>query len=155
MVASFVTSMVAMQTIPGRFAAGDPRADSWVLVVTVIVSTIVWVSVTLATRPEPDAVLDRFSGQVRPGRPGWRKVSERLGFGREAIPGGALNWTNWLAGVVAVYTSLFGIGQLILGDVTQGLTLLVVAAVAFAWIARSLRWTTSDVEAEAAAKARS
>jgi len=66
-------------------------------------------------------------------------VSERLGLGREPIPGGALGWTNWLAGIIAVYSTLFGIGKIIFGEVGVGFVLLVIAAVAFAWIARSFR----------------
>ena len=46
--------------------------------------------------------------------------------------GGALNWTNWIAGVVAVYATLFGIGKLIFGHLGTGLALLAVAAAAFA-----------------------
>ncbi|MGH7637086.1 MAG: sodium:solute symporter family protein [Gemmatimonadaceae bacterium] len=147
MIASFIVSMIAMRVIPPRFAAGDPRADSWILIVTVAVSTVVWVAVTYLTKPEPDAVLDRFYRQVRPGGGGWATVSTRLGFGREPMPGGALNWTNWLAGVIAVYTSLFGLGQLILGTVTNGLILLAVAAVCFAWIGRSLRASNEPLPA--------
>ena len=130
-----------MTTIPGRFAPGDPNADAVVMLVTVAISTVVWLVVTYATGPEPDAVLDRFYRRVRPGGPGWARVSTRLGYGRESIPGGALNWTNWLAGVVAVYTTLFGIGKLVFGELGTGVALLVVAALAFAWIARGFRET--------------
>jgi SSS family solute:Na+ symporter len=94
-------------------------------------------------------VLERFYRRVRPGGPGWAVVSQRLGFGRERIPGGALQWTNWLAGVIAVYTTLFGIGKLVFGDLVMGLTLLVVAGVAFAWIARSFREETPGPAAAA------
>ena len=52
-------------------------------------------------------------------------MSERLGFGRESIPGGALAWTNWIAGIVAVYSTLFGIGKIIFGELGAGLVLLV------------------------------
>jgi solute:Na+ symporter, SSS family len=99
----------------------------------------VWVTVTFVTAPEPAPVLERFYQRVRPGGPGWAAVSARLGYGREPIPGGALQWTNWVAGVAAVYSSLFGIGKLVFGDWAQGFGLLAVAAVAFAWIARSFR----------------
>jgi Na+/proline symporter len=138
MTASFIVSIVAMQFVPRAFA-GTPNADAWVMLVTVAVSAVVWVGVTFATRPEPDAVLDSFYRRVRPGGPGWRAVSERLGFGRESIPGGALAWTYWIAGVVAVYSTLFGIGKVIFGDLTSGAILLVIAIAAFAWIARSFR----------------
>ena len=76
---------------------------------------------------------------MRPGGPGWAHVSERLGLGREPTPGGALAWTNWLAGIVAVYATLFGIGKLIFGELGTGCIMLVIAAVAFTWIARSFR----------------
>jgi hypothetical protein len=56
----------------------------------------------------------------------------------EPIPGGATAFVNWVAGVVAVYSSLFGIGKLIFGEMALGFVLLAIAAVAFAWIARSL-----------------
>jgi hypothetical protein len=34
---------------------------------------------------------------------------------------------------------LFGIGKLVLGNIVQGLVMLAIAVVAFAWIARSFR----------------
>ena len=139
MVTSFVVSLIAIRTIGPRFAAGDPRADAYIMLVTVAVTTVVWLSVTFLTAPEPDATLDAFYRRVRPGGAGWRRVSERLGFGREQIPGGALAWANWIAGIVAVYATLFGIGKLVFGELTSGLVLIFVAAAAFTWIARSFR----------------
>jgi SSS family solute:Na+ symporter len=138
MVASFVVSMVAMGTIKPRFPAGDPNADAWVMIVTVAVSTVVWLAATYLTQPEPAATLDAFYQRVRPGGPGWAAVSRRLGYGREAIPGGALAWTNWVAGIVAVYASLFGIGRIVFGETGSGVALLALAALAFAWIARTM-----------------
>ncbi|MFN2637329.1 MAG: sodium:solute symporter family protein [Gemmatimonadaceae bacterium] len=139
MVTSFVVSIAAIGMMRGRFPAGDLRGDAWVMLVTVAVSTVVWLSVTYATKPEPEAVLESFYRRVRPGGPGWRRISERAGFGREGIPGGALAWTNWIAGIVAVYSSLFGIGKLVLGNMVEGLVMLGIAVVAFSWIARSFR----------------
>jgi len=139
MIASFVVSMIALRVIPGRFAAGDPSADAWVMIVTVASSTVVWLSVTFLTAPEPAEKLESFYRRVRPGGPGWARVSERAGFGRESIPGGALAWTNWIAGIIAVYSTLFGIGKLVFGHLSAGLGLLAVAVAAFAWIARSFR----------------
>ena len=147
MIASFITSLIAYRVIPPRYAAGDPRADSMVLLTTVAVTTVVWIAVTLLTKPETEATLERFYRQVRPGGPGWVQVSSRLGFGREPIPGGALQWTNWIAGVVAVYATLFGIGKVIFGDLIPGLVTLAIAIAAFAWIARSFQ--SEDVQAGA------
>ena len=139
MIVSFLASLVFMNVVPPRFAAGDPNADAWIMIGTVAVTTVTWVLATFLTKPEPDAVLDSFYRRVRPGGPGWRRVSERLGYGRESIPGGALAWTNWIAGIIAVYATLFGLGKLVFGELGAGLGLLAIAAAAFAWIARSFR----------------
>ncbi len=144
MVASLITSLIAFQTIPQRFAAGDPNADATIMLVTVAVSTVVWVSVTYLTAPEPDSVLEPFYRRVRPGGAGWSRISQQTGFGREGIAGGALAWTNWIAGVVAVYATLFGIGKLIFGDFVPGMIMLAIAAGAFAWIAKSFRQDGSE-----------
>jgi Na+/proline symporter len=142
MIASLVLSLAGFAVISPRFAPHDPNATAVVMLVTVAGSTLVWVGVTLATRPEPDHVLDAFYRRVRPGGPGWATVSTRLGFGREPIPGGALAWTNWIAGIVAVYATLFGIGKLVFGYTGAGVALLIVAAVAFGWISRTFRGDT-------------
>lgn len=137
MVASLAVSLVLW------FGAGldpdDPGQWAGIMIVTVACSTAAWVAVTFLTRPEPDEVLDGFYRRVRPGGPGWSAVSRRLGFGREEIEGGALNWTNWVAGVVAVYTALFGTGKLIFGAWGEAAALLAFTAAAFTWIARNLR----------------
>ena len=139
MVTSFVVSSIAFRTVPKMFRAGDANADATIMLVTVGVSTLVWVAVTFMTSPEPDSVLEAFYRRVRPGGPGWRRIAEKAGFGREGIPGGALAWTNWIAGIVAVYSTLFGIGKLIFGNTVQAVTMLSVALAAFLWIARSFR----------------
>jgi Na+/proline symporter len=124
---------------PAFVVNAGANKDAVILIATVLVTTIAWIGATFATKPEPDAVLDAFYTRVRPGGAGWAHVSARLGFGREPIPGGALAWTNWVAGLVAVYGTLFGIGKLIFGQLSAGLMLLGIAVVAFAWIARSFR----------------
>lgn len=140
MIASFIISLAAINLVPGRLApAGSPNADAWVMIITVLGSTLVWVPITLVTGPESRQTLEAFYRRVRPGGPGWAAISVSAGFGREPIPGGALAWSNWVAGIVAVYATLFGIGKLIFGEIGPGLGMLAVAVVAFAWIARSFR----------------
>ncbi len=139
MIASFVVSITALRVLGTRLPANSPLVPSYAMLITVAISTVVWLTVTFMTAPEPDAKLEAFYQRVRPGGPGWRRISAKLGYGRETIPGGALAWTNWLAGIVAVYASLFGIGKLIFGELGSGLMLLVIAALAFAWIAKAFR----------------
>jgi Na+/proline symporter len=139
MLTSFVVSTILFQIVPQRFAKGDPKADATIMLITVAVSTVVWLSVTFMTSPEPDSVLIAFYKRVRPGGRGWRRIAEKAGFGAEGIEGGSLAWTNWIAGIVAVYSTLFGIGKLIFGETMMGVVLLVIAGAAFTWISRSFR----------------
>src|SRR5208337_3160216 len=44
---------------------------------TTIVTTIVWLSVTLLTKPEPDETLLRFYRHVRPDVRGWKRIASR------------------------------------------------------------------------------
>jgi hypothetical protein len=114
-------------------------ADAITLLITVVVTTLIWFVTTLLTQPEANSVLESFYERVRPGGPGWASVSTKLGYGREQIPGGSLAWTYWLAGIVAVYASLFGVGKIIFGQVGVGFVMLIIAALAFVWIAQSFR----------------
>lgn len=141
MVASAVVSLSAFWWF-GRNPATGPGAEfvtqAKVMLVTVAVSTVVWLAVTFLTKPESDATLEAFYRKVRPGGPGWASVSARLGFGREPIPGGALSFVNWILGVVLVYAALFGIGKLVLGDTGAGLGLLALGAACFAIVMKNL-----------------
>lgn len=145
MIASLVISVSIMGPVRDRFPAGDLRADAWVMLITVAATTLVWVTVTFMTAPEPDDRLESFYLRVRPGGRGWKVVSTRLGLGVEKIPGGSLAWTNWIAGVTAVYTSLFGIGKFIFGDYVSAGVLFTLAIASFTWIGRSLR---NEIEVE-------
>jgi solute:Na+ symporter, SSS family len=124
---------------PGFVRNAGGNSDAVILLVTVTATTAVWLIATFLTKPEPVAVLEAFYKRVRPGGPGWRRISEPLGYGLETIPGGRLAWINWLAGVIAVYATLFGIGKIIFGEWTVGLMLLALAVAAFLWIAKALR----------------
>ena len=124
---------------PGFVRNAGGNSDAVVLLVTVAATTLVWLIATFVTQPEPTPVLEAFYKRVRPGGMGWRRVSEPLGYGAEQIPGGGLAWLNWLAGVVAVYATLFGIGKIVFGEWGLGFLLLAIAVAAFVWIARALR----------------
>jgi Na+/proline symporter len=136
MIAAFVTFVLL--TVTGVFDPIDPQDSALLTLVTTLITTAVWVAVTFLTQPTPETTLIAFYRRVRPGGLGWRRVSEAAGFGHEPIAGGALSWINWVAGVVCVYTSLFGVGRLILGPRIEGVIYLVIATGAFAWISWSL-----------------
>ena len=139
MLTSMVVSLAAFAFVPTGTGPGAVfEQQAIVMLVTVVATTVVWLAVTFLTAPEPDATLDAFYKRVRPGGPGWARVSARLGFGKESIPGGAMSFLNWGLGILLVYTALFGIGKIVFGRVPTGLELLGVAAVAFVLIMRNL-----------------
>ncbi len=138
MVASFVTSVLLASV---GYDLSNPSSATYAktMLITVLVTTVVWLGVTFATAPESDATLDRFYRKVRPGGPGWRSVSDRLGFTQDTIPGGALSWVNWIAGLAAVYCALVSLGAFLTGTGTRGLLYGVAAIGAFLLIQRNLR----------------
>ena len=139
MTASFVTSVLLAAW--GGYDLSNPASSSYAktMLITVLVTSIVWLSVTLLTPPETNATLERFYRRVRPGGPGWRVVSTRLGLGKDPIPGGALSWANWVAGVVAVYCAVVSLGALLTGSQVRGLLYGAGAIAAFLLIQRNLR----------------
>jgi SSS family solute:Na+ symporter len=89
-------------------------------------TTLAWVTVTLFTPPTDEATLDAFYRRVRPIGPGWRPVAARHPDLQPETSIGALA-IDWLAGVVLVYSTLFGIGQLLLGSRLLGFGLLILS----------------------------
>jgi Na+/proline symporter len=138
MTASFLTSVALhlAHVDPGDTSSGDYAIA---MLVNVGVATVVWVTVTLLTPPESDEVLERFYRRVRPGGAGWRRVAKRLGYAGDRIPGGALSWVNWGAGVVAVYASVFSLGEFLTGSAATGWLEAALAVGAFLLIQRNLR----------------
>jgi SSS family solute:Na+ symporter len=133
-----LTTSLALSLTP--LAGASETTGNWALlmIITVGVTTLAWILGTLLTPPESDAVLERFYRRVRPGGPGWRRVATRLGYPNDPIPGGALSWVNWVAGWLAIYAALFGVGQFFVGTAAVGVGLLAAAAALFALIARNL-----------------
>lgn len=97
----------------------------------VAITSFVWIIVTFITKPSNPATLDTFFKRVRPGGPGWRQVALR---NPSVIPDSGLLplAMDWIAGVVLVYTTLFGVGHLLLGAYFNAILCLGLAAVS-AW----------------------
>ena len=123
-VASIVS--VILQTVYG-LDSDRPLDFAWLMIITVAVTTLGWVTVTLLTRPEPDDVLISFYRRTRPSLTGWRRIAA---LAPEVHPSqdGWRNALDWLAGCVLIYGALFGSGKLILGETFLGLALLAAAA---------------------------
>src|SRR5262245_10098970 len=117
---------------------GDrPRDFAYLMIVTVLVTTIAWLAVTWMTPPESMETLQTFYRRVRPHGPGWAPVQRAAAV---SPPAGSLRHDlfNALVGCVLIYASLFGVGEILLRSVALGITLLAIAAAAAFVIARNL-----------------
>jgi Na+/proline symporter len=99
------------------------------ILLTVALTSLVWLAVTFLTPPEPESKLLQFYRRVRPGVAGWKQVA-RLAPEVPASRDGWYNLMDWLLGCLMVYMTLFGIGKLLLGSTSLGILFLVVAAAA-------------------------
>jgi len=131
MIAAFVVS-VAMQ-VGGGLDSDDPRGFAWIMIVTISITTMVWLTVTLLTRPEREETLRAFYRRVRPGGAGWRAVARSM---PEIKPSGGGWWSlgDVLCGCLLIYGTLFGLGKLLLKETGIGLLMLAVGLAAGAVI---------------------
>ncbi|MCS6817094.1 MAG: Na+:solute symporter [Blastocatellia bacterium] len=101
------------------FPEDDPLLYAKSMLVTVTVTTIVWLAVTWLTPAEPEAKLLEFYQRVRPGGPGWAPLLRRLNV---PTPNSLVPYlASWALGCVLIYGALFGIGALIFGQWTEAL----------------------------------
>jgi len=135
MITAFVVS-VLLQTV-GGLDSDRPLDFARIVLVTVAVTTVLWLVVTFATRPETDATLVAFYRRTRPSRLGWGPVAARAPDVRPSTDGLA-NLVDWVAGCVLVYGALFGVGKLLLHDPLPGILMLGLSAIAGAVIYRDL-----------------
>ena len=131
MITAFVVS-VALQT--GAHLDSDKPLDfAWIMLITVAVTTVVWLAVTFLTRPEPDAVLTAFYRRTRPSTLGWKPIA-RLAPDVKISSDGMWNLLDWLCGCVLIYGTLFGVGKLLLKEYAHGAPMLALGLAAGAVI---------------------
>ncbi len=137
---SGLISMVFWQYEEVLFLADDAIFPSWSkFLLVVLLTTIVWLSVTFLTKPESTEVLKKFYEKTEPGGPGWKMIREKANITdtqKWTVPSGVL---AMLVGCVLVYSCLFAMGNWIYGNyaLAGGLTILVLVS---AILLRSI-WT--------------
>ena len=131
MLASLVVSIV-LQSVLGM-DTNDAHGFAMVMLITVGISTVTWLTVTFLTAPETDETLIKFYRKTRPGGSMWKPIAAKApdvkadtGLGRDLL--------DWLAGIIMIYAALFGFGKFLLGETLIGLGLLLVAVLGFAFI---------------------
>jgi solute:Na+ symporter, SSS family len=107
------------------------------LLIIVAWSTIVWVTVTILTKPTKNEKLLEFYTRVHPGGPGWKPIAAQLPH-IKGDKGFGLMFVNYIAGCFLVLFSLFGIGRIIFGMYGSAAVFLTIAAIAGFVIYRNL-----------------
>jgi SSS family solute:Na+ symporter len=126
MISSFATSVVILIMV----RTGAAISTHVALVSTVAVTTICWLlAAYLAPQTDRD-VLKAFYRKVRPFGPGWARIRADVGAleaetdgTRENIPMALL---GWVAGCVAIWSSLFAVGYFLYGRIGYAIALTVV-----------------------------
>ena len=122
----------------GVFEAGTPLGFAQTILTTVAITTAIWLTATFATAPESAAVLESFYNKVRPAGPGWHVIPSRARAATPANEQLAPNVLNWILGIVVVYSTLFGIGDLLFGAWVRAGVLLIVAVAGGLFLSRRL-----------------
>lgn len=144
MLAATVTSLVLQLAVgPEGFGLSATGRDAQVffaysILITTAVVTVVWLAVTLLTPPTDQETLVAFYRHTRPSRRGWEHIAA---LAPEVVieHRGWVSLRQWAAGCLAVYLSLFGIGEMLLGSTLRGVALLAASLACGWWIVHSLR----------------
>jgi hypothetical protein len=96
------------------------------MLITVGITTAVWLAVTFLTPPEPQSQLLAFYRRVRPSAALWKPIAK---LAPEVPPARDLryNFLDWIAGCVLIYGALFGAGKVILHSYATGTVFLLAA----------------------------
>lgn len=120
-----------------KLDSDQPVDFAWIMIITVLITTLVWLSVTWLTPPESRETLLAFYRRTRPSRTGWGPVAS-LAPDVQVQADGWANLTCWAAGCLLIFGALFGTGKLLLGETAAGVLWLMVGALAGFVIYRNL-----------------
>ena len=143
---SEIAAMVSSFAVAVAFAIaqrnGATVASHTSLLVTIAVTTVVWVVATFVTAPTDRATLVAFYRLVRPAGRGWEPVRVQAGVGPspDSI---AQSLLSWLFGCFVVYAALFGAGSFLYGRTTQGVMWAVVLIVSGGGLIRQFQRKTA------------
>ncbi|MDD4756486.1 MAG: Na+:solute symporter [Prolixibacteraceae bacterium] len=106
--------------------------DALKFVLIVLLNTIVWLVVTLCTKPCDEKILISFYERTRPGGPGWKNVAQKTTLTaseREKDWNVPVGLVCMSLGCLAVFSLLFSIGHLIYGNLIYFTVMLIVSVI--------------------------
>jgi solute:Na+ symporter, SSS family len=141
-VSAMAAALVTSLSLRPFISEDSARGFALNLILTTLVTTVVWLAVTLLTKPEPHDTLVAFYRRVLPAGAGWRRFAEETGL---RAPAGEIgrNALCWLSGVILVYSIMFATGALLFHQtqklVVFGIALVGSSAALWALLARERR----------------
>jgi len=133
MISATLVAFILVLFVPNEAVATQLLDGASVkLLLAVSITTVVWIMVTYATRPESMQVLITFYEKVHPGGPGWARVIEEaekqeIIFSEEKkawdLP---LSLLSVALGTLGIYSALFSVGNFIYGKWMLGFILLTI-----------------------------
>ena len=102
------------------------------LLVTSVITTIIWVATLLLTPPERDETLDRFYTKVRPGGPGWHHQRQRTGIPPQQNL--SLDIQRVLAAILLLFGAMLAVGGFLLLQSLTGWISLAIAVIGGFWL---------------------
>ena len=118
------------------------------LIITVAITTMVWVIATLVAKPTDPETLKQFCRLVKPAGPGWAEIRKAAGV--EGSPDSLTqSLLGWVLGCTFVYAALFGAGSFLFGKTAQGIMWLALFVVSGIGLLRLLPRMLGNREARA------
>ncbi|NLB26594.1 MAG: Na+:solute symporter, partial [Bacteroidales bacterium] len=107
--------------------------DTIKFVFVVVSNSFLWITVTLITKPTEESVLLSFYKKIRPGGPGWKRITkEKYDIDKDRM---GKDW-NLPVGLIcmsdsslAILSILFSVGNLIYGNYISFFILLIIAII--------------------------
>lgn len=102
----------------------QPLEFAYLVLATTATTTVIWLTITFLTRPEPQEVLINFYRRVRPMATFWQPIA-KLAPEIKTDKFIHHDFIDWLIGVAMIYAFLFGLGNLFFSRWLEGLIFLI------------------------------
>jgi Na+/proline symporter len=121
MACSFMVAMILLKT-----SFGETGDLNWAyrILITVSITTFVWIIATFLTPPVDKEHLIHFYQKIRPSGM-WKKIKKEIP-GIEDKPSLLPDIINWILGTILTYSALFGFGKIILLEIKKGVIFLII-----------------------------
>lgn len=128
-IAAMTSSLIVAVFLLKFTPLGEEGDLNWAyrMLITVGITTLIWLLVTFLTRPVEREHLIRFYKKIAPGG-SWKPVREEIKEAKARVTI-FTDILNWLIGTILVYSALFGMGKIILLEFKTGAIFLAISVI--------------------------